>query len=243
VVDSKVRRRALLTILFAAVLWVSFVGGLAALARGAVKLDAAQVLSAAVRDAQARGSVHETEVNDLNGHLIELATDVALHEGRQKITAPGIGTAYNDVVDGDAYCSGETRSAVLAFCDVSQAAAKLVGTRWIRISPSSGIYTGIATGETLLSALAVIAPHGTLVETGLKTIDGQHAVGITGAASPLANPFTSVTLWITDSSTPLPLQAVFSAPKSTGTAVLSGWGEHLAITPPAHSLAYGSLPH
>jgi hypothetical protein len=217
--------------------------GLALAAPGAAP---SQLVNAAVRDAEARGSARETQASSISGVRVSLTSDVALRDGRQRITASGIGVAQVLVVSGAAYCSGSTLDALMNYCDTTPAASAIVGRRWLRIVPSGSLYASIAGGVTLASVLEAITPSGKLTQTPPKTIGGVRAIGVTGRANSTASPFTSVTLWISSSHVPLPLAATFSSSTNktdTSTATLGNWGEHIAISPPVHAVAYTSLPH
>jgi hypothetical protein len=77
-------------------------------------------------------------------------------------------------------------------------------------------------------------PTGKLAETAPTHIAGSRAIGIRGdgpAVSP-GGPPSAITLFVSDSARPLPLQAVITAAVGSGTITLSRWGEHLALRAP-----------
>ena len=218
------------------------VAGLSGPARGASTPSASQWLRAALRDAQTRGSVHELEANAIHGISVSISADVAAHDGRQQLIVAGTDLVRIVVLGGNVYCSASPAAALANYCSVRSTAATIVGKGWIRIPRSNSAYATIAGGVTLPSALVGVTPTGRLSETE-KTSDGVRLVGITGAADVISRPFTTVTLWISTSRTPLPITAILKGPSSTGAAAFSGWGERVAITPPAPAFAYNSLPH
>jgi hypothetical protein len=204
--------------------------------------DAAQLLKAALSDATAAGSVHEVvRVTEGSGRAIFL-DDVATGSGRQDITVtPGI-RAHVRVVDRTAYISGN-KTALVKYFGFSSSAATAVGDRWASIPSTSGDYASVADDAILQSSLADITPRGHLTELPATRVDGAAVIGIRGALPPATGGTGELTLYITRSSRPLPVSAMFTATESgvpfTSRSDLSDWGEHLALKPPTISVAVG----
>lgn len=205
--------------------------------------SAAQLLHTALSDANARGSVHEVESEKSSKVSGTLSADVSTHEGRQDITHSGGEQAHVLVVGGTAYFSGN-QAALIHYFGLPAAVALKVGTRWVSVPSSSSGYSVVAAGTTLSSALGSFAIPGHLTQTAPTKVDGQPVVGIHGKGSigGSASASLSVTVYVSRTSTPLPVRASYTY--STGGSVtldLSGWGERLALHAPSNVIPTAQL--
>jgi hypothetical protein len=207
-------------------------------AHAAQTLSASQLLNAALRDARARGSAHEVEQWLTSKASGTYSDDVGLSEGRQQIQISGGVRAHTLILDGTAYTSGN-QAAFVQFFGFPAAVARTIGTRWVSTPRSDTAYATVARDATLPSALADVTPSGHLTETADQR-SWVGAIAITGANS-LFGPGT-FTLYVSRSSTPLPLGATFSGTKvMTATFVFSDWGEALALKAPANAIPISKL--
>ncbi len=117
-------------------------------AKGAQTLSASQLLNAALRDARARGSVHEVEqwvTSKASGTYVD---DVGLSDGRQQIQISGGAQAHSLVVGDTAYTSGN-QAALVQFFGFPAAVARAIGTRWVGVPRSNSAYASVARDATL----------------------------------------------------------------------------------------------
>jgi hypothetical protein len=208
-------------------------------AQASTKASAAStLLRSAVRNALARKSVHEIETEKAPKASGLITIDAGTTQGHEQITHSGGEQAQVLVVGGTAYFSGN-QAALIHYFGLPAAVAKKIGTRWVSVPSSSSGFAAVAGGTTLASVLGSFDVPGTLRETAPTQIDGQAAVGVTGKGpvTGSSTPSVSAIVYVTRSSKPLPLRAVYSF--STGGSVtldLSAWGEHLALKAPATSI-------
>ena len=204
---------------------------------------ASQLLGTALRNAASRHSVHEVVTEKAAKASGLVVSDVGTNQGRQDITRSGGVKAHVVVVGGTAYFSGN-QAALVHYFGLPAAVAHKVGTRWVSVLSSSSGYSFVAGGTSLSSVLGGFAVPGQLKETAPTQVDGQPAVGITstGPATGSTTAPASAIVYVTRSSTPLPLRAVYTY--SSGASVtlqLSGWGEHLALKAPTNVIPAAQL--
>jgi hypothetical protein len=201
------------------------------------------VLHTALTDATAIGSVHEFESTENSGKTETFSDDVATQAGRQDITPAPRQRALVLVVRGVAYFSGD-QAVLTDYFGLSPSAARAVGTRWVSIPSSSRGYAVVAYNATLPTVLDGLSLTGPFTETAPGTVSGESVVGIQGHVSLPGVPRDSVaaTVFVSRSGKPLPVGATyrFSNGASAG-IVLSHWGEHLSVPPPAHVIAQKAL--
>jgi hypothetical protein len=208
--------------------------------------SAAQLLRTALADASARGSVHEVQTAVASKVTIGIATDVATNEGRQEITHSGGEQAHVLVVGGTAYFSGN-QAALIHYFGLPASVAHTVGTRWVSVPSSNSGYAAVAANLTLASALKSLTPPGALTETAPTRVDGQSVVGIRGTPGSADGKDASNILYISSSSTPLPVAGSASSKGGgstqafTSTITLSGWGERVALTAPTNVISASKL--
>jgi len=204
---------------------------------------ASTLLGTALHDALARKSVHELETAKAPNVSDSVITDATTNQGRQQITHSGGEKGQVVVVGGKAYFSGN-QAALTHYFGLPAALARKVGTRWVSVPSSSSGYSAVAGGASLNGVLGSFDIPGQLKETAPTQVDGQSAVGITGKGPVTGSTTASIsaTVYVTRSSTPLPLRAVYAF--SSGGSVtleLSGWGEHLALKAPTNVIPVAQL--
>jgi hypothetical protein len=210
----------------------TFASGASAAGRSA----ATRLLASALQDASAKGSVHEVGVAVSGRQKVTLVDDIATHEGRQDVNHYGNEQAHVLVVDGTAYLSGN-RAALIGYFGFSTSAAHKIGSLWVSVPAANRNYAELSVGLTLASALSQLAPPAPLSETAPTTIDGQSVIGIRGTPPKQAGAVASSILYVSRSQHPLPVRLSVSvktnASTVSSTVDLSGWGEHVSLTPPS----------
>lgn len=213
-------------------------------AQASTKQSAAStLLRTAVHDALSRSSVHEVETEKAPKVSGTVITDAGTKQGHQEITHSGGVKAQVVVVGDKAYFSGN-QAALIHYFGLPAAVAAKVGTRWVSVPSSSSGYSTVAGGTSLAAVLGGFDIPGQLKETAPTQVDGHAVVGITGKGPVSGSTTASVSaiVYVTRSSTPLPLSAVYTfSAGGTVTLGLSGWGEHLALKAPTNVIPAAQL--
>jgi hypothetical protein len=233
---------AILTCLLASLAATSSV----AQARNAPTVSARQLLRAALRNAVARGSVHESESARLSGQTSASSDDLARHDGRQEITRSDGVRAHVLIVGGRGYFSGN-QAALVKYFGLPVSEARAVGTRWVSVPASSSAFAVVASDATLQSALHLLVLTRPLKKTAPTTIDGESVIGLKGDASGFsseAGGLGSVAglVYVSRNTDPLPVRATYRT-RTGGSATLEfgDWGEHLRLRPPANVVPLSAL--
>ena len=195
-----------------------------------------QLLHTAFGDAAVRGTVHESESVSTAKTAITFSDDVGAGEGTQDIHIAGEGETRVVVVDGTAYFVGEGQAILIDYFGFSASLASQLSGRWISVPRSNPAYATVASDATFSSAIAGLAPpaNAHLTEIGTSNLDGTTVIGIR-AQLPTGSKTAAATFYVTDSSSPLPVEIDLTNPsnaKDHGTIELTQWGEPLSITPP-----------
>lgn len=195
-----------------------------------------QLLDDALADAEARGSVHQTLTERIGSERFGYVVDAGKLNGRQVITISG-GTRADVLVAGhDAFITGN-RKAFGSYFKFPAAFARTATGHWVGIPSSiAAAYKEVAAAVTLESAVDQILPTGRLTARQ-GTLDGDKVTEIKGQ---FGNRAGMVTLDLSDTRTPLPVYAKFTAiadgHTGSGTVRFSDWGERVKVRTPAHSL-------
>jgi len=233
------RRRQLISLSTVALLCslattVAFAGS--ATAQATAPSSAVKLLGTAMRDAAAKGSVHETARIRSNAAVVTDRDDVGQASGRQIVASSNGATSEVLVVNGLAYFDGN-QAALRSLYDLSPTAAVKVGARWVSVPTSDSLYPEIVGDVTLPSALQEVTPGGHLTETAPTKVDGTPVIGIHGTA-PADAGGGSITLYVSRSGAPLPVTA--TQPSTNGVSsrsTFTGWGEGLVVTAPRRSVS------
>jgi hypothetical protein len=213
-------------------------GGVAATA-----LPPGQLWVDALSDARARGSVHDQESAVHGGRAVSVSEDAGLTVGRQNISITDMGDAQAEVVGSTAYAMGSTQAVLVSFFGFPPSAgAQLVG-RWISIPGPSSAYNAVADDATLPSQVSgLTAPKSvTLTTAAPTTVDGQTVIPVSGDFPQNGTLGGPTTMYVTDTSSPLPVKIDSSDGGANVTITLSRWGEPLSLTPPANAIPVSSL--
>jgi hypothetical protein len=227
---------------FACVVLTGLPLALAATSQATQTRTAAQLWKAAFDDATASGSVHQSMINVSGGPPVTFSDDVATDSGSQNIKRSGGIDAHVLVIGKTAYISGDL-SALTTYFGFSRAVATKIGDRWVSIASTNAGYATVASDATLTSVLTNLTPHGQLTELAATEMHDRSVIGVRGALPASLN--GTVTVYITRSSHPLPVFAVFTAQERgisvTSTSTMSAWGERVALKRPADVISAGKL--
>jgi hypothetical protein len=228
----------------ACVAFTGFSLALSSTSRATQTRSAAQLLTAALSDANASGSVHQSIVNADGSEDSTFSDDVAVNTGSQNITVSGGISAHVLVVGSSAYISGN-ETAFVKYFGFPRAVATVIGSRWVQIPSSNADYATVASNATLPSTLAFLTPHGRLTEIAPRKIGGKLLIGIRGDLPPSLKLTGTMTIYISSSSRPLPMFATFTAKQRgatiTSTSTMSDWGERVAVKRPPDTIPAAKL--
>ena len=187
------------------------------------------------RDAIAGGAVHEVTVTKRSGETLTTVNDVGTSEGRQMINLSdgSIGEilAFDSLKK--AYVKGNEIGLTNYFGFPASAAAKYAG-KWMEAVPSDEVWSNVVGYTTLKSDfglnLRILNP---VVSSKIVSLNGVHVYVISGTEAATANaPSTSVRLYVTDETKPLPVRLIEVAKGVTATVNWSKWGESLVLQSP-----------
>ena len=236
------RSKRVRSLAFACVVLTGLPFALAATSEATQTRTAAQLLKAAFSDATASGSVHQSMTNASGSLPVTFSDDVTTDSGSQHITRPGGTNAHVLVIGKTAYISGDL-SALTTYFGFSRTVATKIGDRWVSIASTNAGYATVASDATLTSVLANLTPHGQLTELAATKMHGRSVIGVRGALPSSLN--GTVTIYITRSSHPLPVFAVFKAQERgiavTSNSTMSAWGERVALKRPTDVISASKL--
>jgi hypothetical protein len=210
----------------------------------------AQVLAMAKAAALGKGSMHWVEHVKLGSSgTVQLVTDAGMTHGRQAVTGSG-GTATFLVVSPHmAYVKGDATS-LAAYLQMPRPEAAKYAGRWIAVPSSSPAYAGAALGLTVSPLLPRVAPSAPLRFTKPTTIDGKSVVGVSGSfdtPEAAAGWAGTQVLYISTAAPYLPIELTQHGTAGnrqplTDASHMSGYGEPVVVTAPAHSIPISSIP-
>lgn len=197
---------------------------------------ASELLNRAFADARARGSFHQTVIQDYGSRTGVLVNDVALRSGRQTISSTDGTRAKIVVSGGTAYVSGN-QYALSSYFKFTPGEVASIGGDWVAIPSTDSGFASVAYDVTVPTALTAVAPSGHLREGARTTLDGQEVTPITGGIPAIYNGSGRTTIYITASGDPLPIRATIQVskppyPSISVTGTMGRWGERVAVTPP-----------
>lgn len=227
----------------AAACWPAWLpdAGQAAGRRTSASTSATALLSRAFADAQAKGSFHQMLNQVAGSQHSMLDDDVTLHTGRQLLRSSEGARGQVEVVGNTVYVTGNQDGLKSYFKFTSDEAA-VIGSNWVSVPSSNAAYASIAYDVTVATALEQVAPSGHLTEGPKTTIGGQRVIAINGGlpSGISGGAGSSATLYVTDTSDPLPVRTMIEAKQSnhtefSQTGTLSNWGEPVNVSPPKGS--------
>jgi hypothetical protein len=201
-------------------------------AQAAGPSPAAQLVRAAMSNANAKGSVHETETITTKTYELIFEDDVARDSGAQTFVEKPAGIdTHVLVVNGTAYFDANEFT-LHSLYGLSVSAAKEIGARWVSVPKSNSKYAAITGNVTLPSALQAVTPRGHFTETAPTKVNGISAVGIRSKQAGAV-----YTLYISQSDPALPLALITTGGNGTrGTVTFADWGEPVDVKPLTNAL-------
>lgn len=194
-----------------------------------------KILSLAQAAMDKAGSMHIAITQKLGKLLTITETeDCAAKVADQSIRAnKGVGAAR--ITGGHLYLQGNKVFYNLEFTDPS---SPLVG-KWAEIKSSLGVYSSIASGMLLSSAVPSVLQLSKPVDLGLTSFEGHSAVAVKGKLTYDTGGLTVIqTVYVSTGSSPLPLGTTATisdgSVKGTATIVLTKYGEKLNVVQPSH---------
>jgi hypothetical protein len=203
-------------------------------------LAAEALLAKAVQDADGASWVHEVGHSNAPGHEFGAVDDIGTFEGRQMIR---YNRAQAEVIQigQEAYIRGNA-SAISDYFELTKNDPQQLANTWISVFPSDGsAWSAISAAVTLKSDFDQVSIPGALTEGRPVTVAGQRCIPIVGHTSEPQVGGVTVTLYVTDSKTPLPVEQKATSKAITTTTIWSRWGHAVALTAPAGAVPITSL--
>jgi hypothetical protein len=212
----------------------------AAAAGVAATTSPASLVSEALQNAEGSGWVHEVGHGAESGHTFSAVDDIGTFEGRQMIQADNVRAEVIQIGQ-EAYIRGNA-AAISSYFGLTQNDPSQLADTWISVVPSDGgEYTTVIAAVTLKSDFENQAITGPLSEGRVVTVDGQRCIPITGHVTASDDGTVPATLFVTDSTTPLPVEYKAGNRKVTSTTTWSRWGHAVALSAPPDAIPFSSL--
>jgi hypothetical protein len=207
----------------------------------------AGLVTAAVAELKAGGSVHVNITSHTGGTAITFSQDSTATGGRQDMTFDGVGHATVLLISGVGYLQAD-EAGLMGFFGVSQADAARLTDKWISVRPGQKIgsttYAQLTDGITLSSVASELAITGPYTAVADATVAGQHTFRVQGhVPASQKDPSTArETLNVTAAAPLRPVQLTLSGdPGNTDQITFSNWGEKLSIPVPPNAQPANSL--
>jgi hypothetical protein len=206
------------------------------------RASAHALLSQAVNDAVARGSVHVISVFRRGAMTESFQDDEATNQGRQLIRA---GSVRAEVIQigRRAYLTGNG-DAMVHYFGFPQHERSRLADRWVSLTPSDPGYKTVVTDVTINSDINDLLPSAPLTSTITK-LDGRSVIAITGRPPASQDPPQGaiLTLYVSKTTQPLPIQETLTAPGGiSGTSTFTSWGQPVNVSPPVHAIPVSTIP-
>ncbi len=195
--------------------------------------------------AAANQSVHfQTDVTQ-GKVTLQQSGDAGANSGSESLTVHNGKLAEHmttEVVGRTGYLKGNT-TGLQNILGLSAAQASKYAGRWLSFPMSNSNLAQLAAGllrSQVATELSFSGPFTFVTDT---TVNGQHAVGIRGSVSTNNSSSVPEILYVPSTGKPLPIEEVTNPgakAQSTsihGTVTFSNWGEHVAVSAPAHSVS------
>jgi hypothetical protein len=169
-----------------------------------------------------------------------MTNDIGTFEGRQVI-ASNASRATVIVIGQEAYIQGNA-SAIANFFELTKNDPQQLANTWISMVPSDGAaYQAVSAAVTLKSDFQRVSIPGTLTEGRPVTVDGHRCIPLVGHTTEPQVGAVTVTMYVTKSSTPLPVEAKATAKNLLTTTSWSSWGRQVTLNPPPGTIAFSTL--
>jgi len=229
-------------------MFAAIVGGLvtAAPSDGATRAtstspSASALQAKAIANAENSQWVHEVTRAKAPGHTFAAVDDIGFFEGRQVIHSDD---SHAEVVQvgQQAYIRGDA-SAIQHYFGLTKDDPQQLADTWISIGPSDGgEYSTVIAAVTLKSDFGHETIPGRLTVGRPVTVDGKRCIPIIGHTSQSGLGTVTVTMYVTATNHPLPLEVRATAKHdSIDVTKWSRWGQPVTLTPPPDAVPYSSL--
>jgi hypothetical protein len=193
--------------------------------------------------AAANQSVHfQTNVTEGNVTLQQIG-DAGAHSGSQTLTIHN-GSATEqmsaEVVGKTGYVKGNS-TALRNIIGLTPAQTKKYGGKWLSFPMSNSTLAQLAAGllgSQVATELSFTGPYSFASDA---TVNGQSATGVVGRVSESNGSWVAEVLYVPSTGKPLPIEEVTNPHVKAGASTVHGkvtfsnWGEHVAVSAPAHS--------
>lgn len=209
-------------------------------ASGPVRTSASTLLAESRHDAQGASWVHEVSHGAAPGHLYSAVNDIGTFEGRQRIRKNG--TRAEVVQIGQkAYIRGNATAVANFFGITKNDPQQLAGT-WLSLVPSDGrAYREVIDAVTLKSDFSHQKIPGPLTTGHVVVVRGRRCIPIVGHVSSPQIGVANMTMYVTDSNTPLPVEFKVSDGELLSETVWSRWGHRPSLRSPVDAVPLSSL--
>jgi hypothetical protein len=202
--------------------------------------SAAALQAKAIADAENAGWVHEVGHGKVAGHTFAAVDDIGLFEGHQVIDS---GASHAEVVQigQRAYIRGNA-NAIADYFGLTKNEPQQLANTWISLVPSDGdFFSTVIDAVTLKSDFAHQSIPAPLTEGHPVTVAGRRCVPITGRSTQPGVGAVTLTMYVTTSKHPLPVEVRATNPKGTSTTTWSRWGKQVTLTAPPDAVPLASL--
>lgn len=195
----------------------------------------AALLKTALRDAIARGWVHEVGVSTQGGASSKYIDDIGTGEGRQEIALSN--GVHAQVIAFDQKKIMYIRANALGistFFGISKTQPGQYANKWLIVRPDNTNYTTVAADTTLKSDFeSQLTSYGKVSEGGLVTLEGERVRPLTWTIPKSKSyPATSATLYVTASGATLPIELSETSKGGDFVVRWSKWGEAVTLVAP-----------
>jgi len=201
---------------------------------------AAALQAKAIADAQNAGWVHEVGHGHIPGHTFSARNDIGFFEGRQVIDSD---KSHAEVVQigQNAYIRGNA-SAIADYFGLTKNDPQQLANTWLSLKPSDGPeYSTVIDAVTLKSDFGHVTVPAPLTKGHPVTIGGKRCIPITGHTTQPEVGAVTLTLYVTDSKHPLPVELKGVSKKGTSTTTWTRWGKPVILTAPPDAIPLASL--
>jgi hypothetical protein len=194
----------------------------------------------AIADAEGSSWVHEVVHSHEAGQTFDATNDIGTFEGRQVI-ASNASRAEVIVIGQEAYIQGNA-SAIANFFGLTKNDPQQLANTWISMVPSDGTgYQTVSAAVTLKSDFTDQTIPGPLTEGRPVTVGGHRCIPLTGHSTQPTIGKVTDTMYVTDSSKPLPVEIKTTAKKGLSIATWSRWGQQVTLNPPPGAVPISTL--
>ena len=210
-------------------------------ARAATPPPSASALQTeAIADAENGGWVHEVGHAKVAGHTLAAHNDIGLFEGRQIIDSD---KSHAEVIQigQSAYIRGNA-NAISDYFGLTKNDPQQLANTWLSLGPADGPeYTTVIDAVTLKSDFEHVRIPGAVTEGHPVRVDGTRCIPILGQTTQPGLGTITMTLFVTASKHPLPVELKGTSKKGASTTIWTHWGKPVTLTAPPDAIPLSSL--